>query len=204
MSPNRGARAARGVLVALFATFIALMSHIAAGGQPPGWLGIVAPLSLAATVSTVLAGRQLSLWRLMVSVVLSQLLFHSLFTLGAPNASHLFRAHEHHPGRITTASALGAVADHAHGGSFMWVAHAFAAAVTVAGIYIGERSTAVATVAVAAAQAWLSRTVTVAVAGLVLAFERPLGAIVRDVRVLRSLCVLTTHRRRGPPATSGI
>ena len=49
--------------------------------------GIVAPWILALAVCTLLAGRALSLVRLASSVVVSQLLFHTLFVMGSPSAS---------------------------------------------------------------------------------------------------------------------
>ena len=48
----------------------------------PGWVGIVVPWVLAVAVSTLLAGRSLSVWRLAIAVAASQFLFHGLFVLG--------------------------------------------------------------------------------------------------------------------------
>ena len=50
-------RLVRGVIAAVFATFIALFAHVVGGAEVPGWLGIVAPLILSIFLCTVLAGR---------------------------------------------------------------------------------------------------------------------------------------------------
>ncbi len=196
MRPHRGARAARGVLVALFATFVALMSHVAGGGEVPGWLGLFAPLILAFAVSTVLTGRRLSLLRLAASVFASQLLFHTMFTLGGPEGASVFHGHHHAMTQITDASLT---VDHVHGPGGMWVAHAAAAAITIAGLYIGERSILVAAAAVAGAQAWLRRTAAVLAAPAVLSPAPAMQVAAPAVRVLQALCVLLKDRRRGPP-----
>jgi hypothetical protein len=71
------------MFAALFSTFVALVSHVIAGGTLPGTLGIVVPLVFSILACVLLAGRQLSLLRLSLSVAISQLLFHTLFVLGA-------------------------------------------------------------------------------------------------------------------------
>ena len=76
-------RLLRGVAAAVAATFIAAFSHVDAGGPPPDGTIILLSLALSGLVCTALAGRSLSLWRLSAAVVLSQALFHGLFSLGA-------------------------------------------------------------------------------------------------------------------------
>ena len=83
MSRSRSTRVIRAWVAASIATFVALFWHVAAGGAMPHWLGIAVPWVLSLAVCTVLVGRALSLLRLSVAVVLSQLLFHLLFVLGA-------------------------------------------------------------------------------------------------------------------------
>jgi hypothetical protein len=68
------------------ATCAALLSHLLGGGAVPGWLGLLVPWVLSLAVCTALAGRRLSLWRTTASVGLSQVLFHTLFVLGAPGS----------------------------------------------------------------------------------------------------------------------
>jgi hypothetical protein len=130
--------------VASVATAAALLSHLLGGGAMPGWLGIVVPGVLSLTVCTALAVRRLSLWRTAASVALSQVLFHTLFVLGAPArpavagvASGRPTGHEMHeqlpppsggsPFELTTADVT------------MWCWHGVGAAMTVAALYSGER-----------------------------------------------------------------
>ncbi|SDR80278.1 hypothetical protein SAMN04489752_0304 [Brevibacterium siliguriense] len=83
----RHRRALRGTLAAVFATFVALTSHILGGGSFPTAMGIIVPLALSTFVCVLLAGRRLSLPRLTVSVGISQTLFHLLFSLFTPHSS---------------------------------------------------------------------------------------------------------------------
>lgn len=80
---SRQARAAKALFVAVFSTLIALVSHVLAGGSVPGLPGILVPLAFSVFVCLPLSGRILSLPRLVLSVLASQMLFHWLFVLGA-------------------------------------------------------------------------------------------------------------------------
>lgn len=83
----RHRRTLRGTLAAVFATFVALTSHILGGGSFPTAMGVIVPLALSILVCVLLAGRRLSLPRLTVSVGISQTLFHLLFSLFTPHGS---------------------------------------------------------------------------------------------------------------------
>ena len=85
----RHRRALRGTLAAVFATFVALTSHILGGGSFPTAMGVIVPLALSILVCVLLSGRHLSLPRLTVSVGISQTLFHLLFSLFTPHGSAL-------------------------------------------------------------------------------------------------------------------
>ncbi len=135
-------------MVASAATAVALLAHLLGGGVLPGWLGILVPGALSLAVCTALAGRRLSLWRTTASVALSQVLFHTLFVLGAPAGS----------GAAGTAPAGSRAGHGMHGVDAlpasgdvvpgvlpgaepaMWFWHGAAAAATVAGLYGGERA----------------------------------------------------------------
>lgn len=144
---SRATRTLRGVIAAAFATFVAVLSHLAGGGELPGTWGVVAPLTLSILVSVFLSGRRLSLWRLSASVGVSQFLFHGLFMLGtttalAQSATDL-GAHAAHAGHATGALAVTGLASvpapHLeHGGGLMWLAHAGAALLTIAMLHRGE------------------------------------------------------------------
>lgn len=86
MTQARGQRARRGSAAAVFATFVALTSHVIGGGAMPTPMGLLVPLALSTLVCVLLAGRRLSLPRLSLSVLVSQSLFHLLFTVFTPMA----------------------------------------------------------------------------------------------------------------------
>ncbi|MEP7762824.1 hypothetical protein [Sanguibacter sp. 25GB23B1] len=143
---SRSARATRGVSAAVFSTFVALLSHVLAGGQVPGVLGIVVPLVLATSASVALAGLRRSWLRLSGSVALSQLLFHTLFVLGTSGSASvhavgdagLHAAHGAQPA-LMVMSAGGSTAAHTgHSDGWMWLAHALAGLVTVVVLHRGE------------------------------------------------------------------
>lgn len=151
---TRWARFARGWIVALFSTFVAGLSHTLAGGSVPSIVAVVLSLAFAGIVCIGLAGRTLSLARMAVSVLISQLIFHSLFSFGAPGgaltvspsavssgavSSGGVGAHEHGP--IGVLADLGsAPVGHAagHDAAWMWVAHTIAALITIVALRHGE------------------------------------------------------------------
>ncbi|WP_374946331.1 hypothetical protein [Agreia sp.] len=141
---TRWTRVARGSLAALVSTFVAAFSHAVAGGTAPS----VAALSLAVAFSTLvcvaLAGRGLSYWRVGASVAVSQVFFHSLFSLIATPVAHATGAapvaHSGHdmaamlvPTGVEASGAL--TADVA-----MIAGHVLAAVATFAAIVWGERA----------------------------------------------------------------
>ena len=133
-TPQRLSRAA---IAAAVSTFVALASHVLGGGQMPAAAGVVVPLALSFAVSTQLAGRALSLWRLALAVTISQALFHTLFVLGAGGTSLSTSGHAHHGGAITV-DAGAATVHGAHGGAAMTAAHLAAAIVTIVALHRAE------------------------------------------------------------------
>ncbi|WP_065570042.1 hypothetical protein [Microbacterium oleivorans] len=198
MRPSRVSRVARGALAASLATWAALLSHVAGGGQVPGPLGIVVPLALSLFVCTALAGRRLSLPRLALAVTGSQLLFHTLFVIGTVTPSGM--PHQHGMPLMTDA---GATATAICADPLMWAMHGLAALLTVAVLHRGER-TALRLLALAAEIArWVRHRILTAV--LVLgAVDRPAPAPApTDVPVLRSV-TLRVAAGRGPPRALAI
>ncbi|GAA1856801.1 hypothetical protein [Brevibacterium marinum] len=146
---DRRQRALRGSLAASFATFVALTSHVIGGGSLPTMMGLIVPLVLSTLVCVLLAGRQLSLWRLSASVGGSQALFHLLFMVFTPKASAaapaaVFERHAlRHTGHHESMGPMGSMggtesAMHAHTSTPMIVAHMVAAVITIAMIYFSE------------------------------------------------------------------
>jgi len=143
-SPSRLPQVVRGSSAAAIATFAALFSHVAGGGAVPGMAGICVPLLLSLMVCVLLAGRRLSLTRLSLSVITSQVLFHTLFVLGTPASAPAAQTNMpggHHDHGMMQ---MPIVSEHTmmlmHGDSAMWVSHFISAMVTIAFLYRGERA----------------------------------------------------------------
>lgn len=103
----------------------------------PGPLGILVPWMLSLMLCVLLAGRKLSVLRLSVSVIVSQLLFHVLFVLGLLTPSGVIGGHQHGAPLVlpaTTGLTEQVVAD-----GTMWIGHAFAALLTIVLLHRGER-----------------------------------------------------------------
>lgn len=150
----RRLRDARGPVAASVATGAALLSHLVGGGAVPGWLGILVPWALSLVVCTALAGRSLSPWRTTVSVALSQLLFHTLFVVGAPASgaagaagsagpTSAGRGMEHGVHGDPLPTPVGSSADLPDliaADATMWFWHGVAAVITVAVLLSGEHT----------------------------------------------------------------
>ena len=180
---SRWARVARGGAAASFATVVAALSHALSGGEAPSLFGVGVSLVISAMVCTMLTGRTLSLWRLAVSVGLSQVLFHALFSgLGtpAPVAHHM--------------TGMDAVAPHLHADPTMWSAHAVAGLLTIVAFRFGEQAFwGVA----ATARLLFARLLPVAIP--VLAAQRPVVTVQRRFVPRDLSLLLSPMRHRGPP-----
>lgn len=205
---TRGARALRGGLAASSATFVALMSHIAGGGEMPGLLGIVVPLALSLPICIAWSGR-LSLAGLSASVVASQIFFHVLFTLGTPADSQTVSAgsgaHAGHAGMMTPPTpAAGQATEMAHADPTMWLSHGLAAVVTIAVLYRGELMLLRLRELAVRAAAWLlgGRAVVDHVGSFVLP-ALP-GVVAATFRSLHPSPQLSPLLRRGPPAPHAV
>lgn len=216
MTSTRSARALRGALAAIVSTFVALLSHVAGGGEVPGLLGILVPLVLATAVCVPLAGRRLSIVRVSASVIASQVLFHALFVLGSAGNAHAGSGtggagHAGHGGHGAAAASLllatpagdipAGMPMHAH--ASMWAAHGVAAVVTILGVYHGERVVRrLRTLAVALVRVLLPAVSVIPVASRAAA-RAAARAVVETASLLPSLSVYpSTWSHRGPPALS--
>lgn len=150
-------RLIRGIAAGAFATFVALFSHVAGGGQSPTLVGVGVPLLLAVFVCVVLGGTRLSLPRLAVSVGISQAAFHWIFDAAASSVPGAGRSaaeaapldpHAHHhvggvpadfAAALTAGGTPGGAIDHVgHSGTPMLLAHCVAAVATIAVLYRSE------------------------------------------------------------------
>ena len=199
MRQSRAPRVARGAVAASVATFAALMSHVSAGGAIPGWLGVAVPWILSVMVCTVLAGRRLSALKLTIAVVASQLLFHTLFVLGAVPTrapASMPGAHSH---ALVTDPVSDAAATMVHTDTTMWFMHGFAAVVTVAALYRGERAILRVRALTAEWVAWVRQQF---VRAIPVPFLFPFARVATDTSPgwhVASAPQLTLLRRRGPP-----
>jgi hypothetical protein len=205
---TRGARALRGGLAASSATFVALMSHVAGGGEMPGLLGIVVPLALSLPICIAWSGR-LSLAGLSASVVASQLFFHVLFSLGTPAESQMVSAgsgaHAGHEGMVMPPTpAAGQAVEMAPADLTMWLSHGLAAVVTIAVLYRGELLLLRLRELAVRAAAWLlgGRAVVDQVGSFVLP-ALP-GVVAATFRPLHPSPQLSPLLRRGPPAPHAV
>ena len=141
---TRWARVARGFIAALFSTFVAVCSHILAGGSAPSLVGLALCLAFSTVLCTLLAGTSLSLLRLSASVALSQFAFHGAFSLltdAAPGSTPTMPSMDPHYGgemivhidalSPTTTATMTTDAQ-------MWLCHAVAAIVTIVAFRFGE------------------------------------------------------------------
>lgn len=139
---SRSIRALRGAAAALFATVVALVSHVLAGGQVHGLLGVMLPLSISVLVCTLLSGRRFSLFRLSIAVAFSQFFFHGLFSMGSGQSGSMAMltstGHDHLMHGTVAAASSDVVAGHgAHDGSMMF-AHIVAAIGTILVLHRSE------------------------------------------------------------------
>ena len=141
---TRWARVARGWATASFALFVAALSHTLGGGAGPGALAIVLSLAFAGVLCIGLSGRAASLWRVSVSVLASQLIFHGLFSLGAPGGAlatgpDAAVAHAHSGALALAVVGPGSISPaHPAHGAAMWFVHGVAAIVTIAALRYGD------------------------------------------------------------------
>lgn len=197
---TRGARVARGVVAAVAATATAAASHTLAGAEAPAPAILALATAFAAVVCVLLSGRTLSLARLAVSVLLSQLAYHSLFLVtgsGGDVSVVGATAGGHFHGGGTVELVAGSAGHSAHT-PLMLVSHLVAALVTVAALRHAERVF------------WtLGSAVLRVVVRLVARASALLEPLAASVAVLGAVepsapraldAVLRTLRHRGPPA----
>ena len=126
---SRGARAARGTAVAVFATFVAALAHTLGGGAPPGPIALAVALAFSAPLAMALTGARARMLRTAVSALVAQGLLHLTYAIGSPR---LPSGSGGHP-------AVHPVASVDHGDAWMPIAHLAAAALTLAALVAGDR-----------------------------------------------------------------
>ncbi|MGO4689602.1 hypothetical protein [Glaciibacter sp. 2TAF33] len=206
---TRWARFMRGWVAAAFSTFVAALSHTLGGGAAPGALAVIVSLAFAGMVCVGLSGRTLSAWRVAASVILSQLIFHGLFSLGAPGGALTTDAStgaplaaHHHTALAITHGVTGSMEGHgaSHVGAGMWIAHGAAAVLTIVALRHGE---AAFWGMLTTARLVIRRIVTVAAAitPAVPTRRTPSTGLVFVPR--EPALVFSVMRHRGPPVSAG-
>jgi len=135
---NRQQRALRGAAASALAVFVAALFHTAGGGAEPTALAMIVSFVLAAPACVLLTGRRPALWRLGLSVALSQFAFHFLFGLGQPSDVR-FRGTAEMAGMPGMHLAVSGGSGAAIATSSMWAGHVAAGLVTMAAVRHGER-----------------------------------------------------------------
>ena len=198
---TRWARLARGWIAAIVSLFVASCSHALAGGPLPATAALALCLACTGAVCVLLSGKTLSLTRLSLSVSISQLLYHGLFSLlaDAPaGTTPVAGVGMHHGGdslvlRLgsATSAVLPVTAD-----ATMWAGHALGAVVTIAALSFGERAFW--------GLARLTRLCVPRILDSVLPAETPMPArphrVDHTVVAAPASLVFSIHRHRGPPA----
>jgi hypothetical protein len=138
------ARIARGSVAALISTFLAALSHVAADGTGPGVVGFALSAAFALLACITLTGKTLSTLRLSLAVVMSQLMFHALFSVGAsiypPTALSNMQGMSLIQGMADGSTALSAVHPMASHLGLMFLAHVLAATATIVVLRRGEET----------------------------------------------------------------
>ena len=190
---DRGTRVVRGAVAAGLATFIALLSHVTAGGAVPGPFGVVVPLALSFVVCVALAGRRPSVWRLGPAVALSQIFFHVLFVLGTYDTGRA--PHVHGVATVLDGPAGPLVTVDATMGGW----HLVAAAVTTLALHRGESTVTLLRLLADRLLVWLrARAAIIATGPAPLPLRRVHVVVIAAVHPA-SLLLTASARRRGPP-----
>ena len=212
MNSRRVERLARGWALAAFSTLVSAFVHVLSGGEMPGLLPVALALLIGGTFGAALLGGRVTLWRLSLGALVSQTVFHGLFSLGTganlmlgAESGLAVSAHAQHASH----AAVGALLNSApftgvahgyfdHGGS-MLVGHLVAGVFTVGAVLYGSQ--ALGAIALAARMV-VGRLVFGRLRPVVVAdaARMPLtpASVVRPL-LSRLLCLSLT-RYRGPPA----
>lgn len=138
---ERGARVARGLTAACVATFVAALFHVAGGGSTPSVLALTLSLTFSGLAGIALIGKHRSLGRTAAAVIVSQLLFHGLFSLDPSGSGGFAGGSGHvHPGtRLLYVAGTDGPVSAGTDDMMMWISHAAAAIITIVALRHGER-----------------------------------------------------------------
>ncbi|WP_145962066.1 hypothetical protein [Renibacterium salmoninarum] len=196
-------RLLRGWSAASFATLTAACSHTVGGGSFPFGIAFLLALTLSALVCTVLAGKKISLPRLILAVVGSQLIFHRLFALlgdaSFGSAASTPSGHHHRPFALPGLSTADLSSATSGAEQLMLFAHLAAGILTVAAFRRGESAILQ---LINAIKLMLRPLLIIAMALLPAHQERPRLAPHTRLAAFSSREVFLRQHHRGPPAAT--
>ncbi len=189
---TRQVRAVRGAIGALVAVLLGAAAHTIGGGEAPSPAVVAAVALLAWPFAVLLAGRRLAGWRIVATVMVTQLLLHVAFTLVGHGTAAVASPAGHH-GAVSLALLSGTtVAPDAP----MTAMHVAAAVSTVFVLYAGERMLR----ALARGIRLVFARIDAVVAPLA---NRVPSATTTPVAAPSSFLPLSSLSRRGPPVFAG-
>lgn len=191
---ERQQRALRGLAAAALAVFVAAWFHVAAGGAAPTPVALLVTFVLASPACVLLAGRRQRLWRIALSIGVSQFAFHALFGLGQPSSVRFSGGGDMAGMPGMHLQVTGGAASAGYAASLMWAGHALAALVTIGAICFGERVLRRMLELAARFLVRALRLVTAATLPVLRAAARGSGVALPRHRILSH-----SVRRRGPP-----
>lgn len=187
---SRQLRLARGAAASSVATIIAAVSHTIGGGAAPHPLLIVALSVFLTPIAAVLVGRRENLLRLSAAVLLSQTVFHVLFTALGATVTPTIAGHGHQ--HVMT---LGPVGEAASPDAGMLAAHVVAGIITVLLLARGESILRTIT-------RWVRAVLGVHLPKLAQDWPVPASPAPGSLRVVVPVFLIGDVSRRGPPAFS--
>jgi hypothetical protein len=189
----------------VFSTFVSVFSHVVGGGSLPGPAALAVTLSIALVVCLALTGRRSSLWRTVLSVSIAQFVFHSLFSsvgsVTVTSGDSVTTSPMNMAGHSSAVLAATGSTMPANHDAWMWLAHAAAAAITIAALQFGERAISAALASVD----YVIRRV-VSVASSIPPRPASVTLAVRERTELPAdlLELFSALRHRGPPALATV
>ena len=126
----------------MFATFVASLAHTVGGGAPPGPVAIAVALALSTPLAMLVTGARTRLVRAAIAALVAQAALHLCYALGSASPTSAAPGLAGHGGHVaplaTGGLQLPVSVDHGH--AWMPLAHALAAAATVAVLVVVDRA----------------------------------------------------------------
>lgn|SRR5664279_4637871 len=196
---SRGTQVLRGLFIAAFSVFVAVLAHVFGGGNAPSWVALTLALTFATLVSIPIVGKRMSLPRVAIAVTIAQTFFHTVFAVIGNAGNVIASSTGHHDVAFTVAT--GTINHGAHGAAPMTFGHAIAAFVTIVALRQGAAAlnAIVASARRQIRRVLISRVAPVSIRRAPAALIFHWGAIAETLHSLRSVV-----SRRGPPIAAAV